>query len=1025
MNTKTPSGLSIARNNMKFTFGWKIADKDHDGGQEIQWRTNKTGAGKWTALPLSNSATSKTVTLSATNFYPTTDDRLTTVSFRIRGKRAPYTEGSGAAQRTITPDWSEWARKDYTVKEPAAPSVSAELDSSLPNKTTFSWTAKNDAKNNQPFYNAKYWSCLIKECTETDGSKITFSGRTTTTTGTGNANGSVSIPEDTPMGEDSYTRWFKVRSQGARGYSAWKYAKHVYAFPKKPKINSISTIGYINQSAYEGETIINAKWTAPSDAAHPIDYTSLEYTVAIPDPGLKCPVNTTWNEALKWADTKKDDGARVVIPAAPSYNECMWVRVRCVHDEVGNFARDNSSDVKLVRVGQLTAPTLNGVSGPNASTRIATVSASNNSEVSDSRLAIIFRTDDGNADRIIGIIPHGQSSVDVKCPEYAEGTSISFGVFAFQGTSKGSTKDGVTTYSITANMRSDKVWQGGTVPLSPTNVTATVSADTVGEVIMEWDWNWAAANATELSWSQNPNAWESTDEPERYVITNLNQPHWRISGLETGVKWYFRARFAKTGGEDYVYGPYSDVVEVDLTSAPATPMLMLSKAVMAAGDTVTASWVYTTTDGTPQAYAEIAERTVNNNVETYTVIAHETTAQHVDITPDWATGTIHYLCVRVASASGHVSDGWSEPVGITIADPISCAISQTSITSLTITDSDNNSRTVNALRAMPLTVTVTGAGASGQTTVIIERAAEYRMARPDDTMTDGYDGETIAIIRQDGETQISIGNDDLVGLLDDGAQYRLIATTEDPFGQTASAELEFEVHWSHQAVIPTVTAVLTNGMARIRATTPSGYASGDVIDIYRLSCDKPEMIIQNGSYGTDYYDPYPTIGKHGGYRIVARTGNGDYITEDDTPAWTDLTCYIEEYSIIIDFDGRKAILPFDISLQNKWGKDFKVTNYLGGAQQGDWNDSIARTATYTTDLLADGDFDLINDLRALARYSGICHIRTPEGSSYAADIQVSESQNYSSHGVVSFTLTVTRVDPETLDGLTGSTGATG
>ncbi|MBR1910372.1 MAG: hypothetical protein IJ821_07285, partial [Lachnospiraceae bacterium] len=248
------------------------------------------------------------------------------------------------------------------------------------------------------------------------------------------------------------------------------------------------------------------------------------------------------------------------------------------------------------------------------------------------------------------------------------------------------------------------------------------------------------------------------------------------------------------------------------------------------------------------------------------------------------------------------------------------------------------------------------------------------------------------------------------------------ATAEDEYGQTASDELEFEVHWTHQPEIPEVSAVIDNGVAKITATVPELYTAGDVIDIYRLSADAPEIIIKNGEYGPVYVDPYPTIGESGGHRIVARTANGDYITEDGRPAWTDLTSddgdYIDEYSIIIDFDGRQAILPYDLNLSNKWSKDFRLTNYLGGSQQGDWNEAVSRTATLTANLIADFDADTIEDMRALSRYSGICHVRTPDGSSFAADVQVSETKNYSNWDMVGFTLTVTKIDPERLDGMT-------
>ena len=65
------------------------------------------------------------------------------------------------------------------------------------------------------------------------------------------------------------------------------------------------------------------------------------------------------------------------------------------------------------------------------------------------------------------------------------------------------------------------------------------------------------------------------------------------------------------------------------------------------------------------------------------------------------------------------------------------------------------------------------------------------------------------------------------------------------------------------------------------------------------------------------------------------------------------------------------------------------------------------------------DIETIEAMRRLAVYPGICHVRTKDGSSYAADVQVSESHKQGNgHRVVEFSLSITRVDAEVYDGLT-------
>ena len=92
--------------------------------------------------------------------------------------------------------------------------------------------------------------------------------------------------------------------------------------------------------------------------------------------------------------------------------------------------------------------------------------------------------------------------------------------------------------------------------------------------------------------------------------------------------------------------------------------------------------------------------------------------------------------------------------------------------------------------------------------------------------------------------------------------------------------------------------------------------------------------------------------------------------------------------------------------------------YLGGSVQGDWNPGVRRTASVSGVTIVTENPDEIFMLRRLAVYTGICHVRTPDGSSYAADIQVSESRGYKTAGkVAEFSLSITRVDTEELDGV--------
>lgn len=1011
INTKKPTGLSVARDGWKYTLSWKIADANYGHGQILQYRLS-THPKTWTALSVASNATSKTLTLSASAFYPTTKKRLEWVEFRICGRRSNYTE-NGA---TYTPLVSEWATQRMTLKRPKKPSMSATLGEQS-NVATYRWSVSTKTTDNRPLVRVEYQSILVSS-TETSGAKLKWkSTNAGWRSGTGAASGSITITEDsTVLASNAYARWVRTRAVGPAGASDWAYTKHVFATPYAAKISAVDV------RTRGTTTIITATWTAKTDGLHPIDRTELEYLIDTPAAGFVPPAGASWTAISTTRDTGGTDAARATITDAVGPDSCLWIRVMTYHD--ANVA---ASSAKVARVGSLAAPT-NLAAQLDASTHMASVSATNASAVADSFLGIIFRTAATASDPvIIGIIPAGSSGpVQVQCPDWTgqETADVQIGVQAFQGTARAKVATGgVTTYAITANMQSGAVYSGGTIPTAATSVTVEQS-DIQGEAILTWAWSWESANAAEISWSKNPHAWESTSEPNTYVVDRIHAALWRVSELEVGVRWYFRVRLAQLVDGEYTYAPYSGTVALDLSSAPLSPVLTASSAVITEAGRVTLSWVYESTDGTPQSVAEICEATVAGETVTYGEIIARTESQtYVDILAEeagWETGETHYLCVRVGSASGNIS-AWSDPAEVSVADPVSCEISQSSLEEVTLTDASGETRTVLALTALPLTVTVTGAADDDTTTVVIERAEDFQQDRPDESTAIAYEGETAYLASQAGADQIVISQDDLIFDLDDGARYRLVCTVSDAFGQRAEAELDFEVHWMHQAQLPQTCTVLPDPadptIAKLLATKPANWIDGDVVDIYRLSADKPKLVVSGGEYGTTYVDPYPALGGDGGYRFVARTVNGDCTTASGGLAWSDVGYELAtEYQYIDSHVGQIPIL-YNVDLSASWKKDFKATAYLGGSVQGDWNQAVTRTGTITAIVPADEE-RTVELLRRLADHPGICHIRTLDGSSYAADVQVSEGRTYSEAGkLCKFSLKITRVDSEELDGL--------
>ena len=1017
--TKRPSGVSITRDGAGFITKWKITDEDYGDGQIFQYY-DKLKKSHWVSMDLWSKAVSKKITIDTSKYYPNTKKKLTFFRARIRGNRAAYSVTNTKTKKTTRydPTVSDWADKTYEILPPGKPGLTATLSSTLSNVTDFKWILATSRSSRMWCSDLVYETILVKDSSgngEGQNWKASQLGWETNTVG---ADSHKEIREDLLLLADaSYTRWFRIKARGPAGDSGWRYASHVYAKPYQAK-NISATLTNTNTGGY----MCRVEWEATRDAAHPIDKVTIEYAFAYPTAGMNCPTDAGWKQADVVADTAGNDAASFSIGSTVDEDQCLFVRVNTMHD------RDNNTTTgvpTLVTGGPLKDPT-GLVVTLDSETRLARVEAQNDSQNPDAYIAVVYSTSDDPDGYVCGIIPREDGYTTVKVPEAVAGQEVTFGVYTVVGEYEEiSRADEATRFAIDEIVRSaNTVRSGGDIPLAP-SVSLSMT-DTPGTIRVVWNWSWRSATAAELSWADHADAWESTAGPTTYIVNNIHAAAWNISGLAVGKRWYVRIRLTSGSGDGKTYGAYSDIVSIDLSSAPTIPVLTLSDAVITEGGAVTATWSYSSTDGSQQAFAEIAEVLEDNGETLYVPIASTQSAMHLTINAEevgWQSGESHALVVRVVSESGMQSDGWSDSVVVSIADPLTIAITQTSLQEITVTE-DEAERTVTALTVMPLTITVTGAGAGGTTSVIIERADAYQVDRPDETMFRGYEGETIAYLTYSGEGQATIDLDDLVGSLDDEATYRIIATVQDGLGQSAEVTQEFEVHWAHQAVMPTATVVIDE-QNYVALITPSAEDSGegDTCDIYRLSVDKPELIYPDAEFGTTYVDPYPATGEFGGHRIVYKTVNGDYITEDNQLAWVDLReaegDNIDTDYTIIDFGSGRILINRNLDISNSWSKDFEETQYLGGAVQGDWNPAVRRSASVATVAVSILDQETIQAMRRLAMYAGICHVRTSDGSSYAANVDVSDKYEHGNgRNVIAYDLDINRVDPESYDGMT-------
>lgn len=1033
VNTEANSAPVITRTGSKFTASWKIKHSQGLRAQSVKYRThNGSKWSKWTETSIGQRATSYSFTLDASK-------KITKIE--VATQATGVSIHHGLTQKECSA--SSWATGTFLVTIPPAPSLSMSKDSA--NKTTFTWSISASSTNT-----AWYDHCLY---------------RTRHTSSSWSSWAVASSSSYTYTDNTAGTRKFQIKAVGPAGESSVKTLKHVIGAPPAATWGS-KPVSYTKKDSYYAMTY-NINLSGTEDT---IDEIVPQYYIGSPNASMGPGSNSfTDGVAYDFKNGKSSYALPINTSELIDLDECLWARVKTTHDGTPAL-----SSAYRVLTGRLTAPTCNismgTISASGFSVTVNVTSAGTSVPGAYQKVYLERNSKPGEANYIpLGDIPNGTSQKTFNSTQnLTRETGYAIHV-------RNVSADGKSMTSAYDSYKSS-------MPMAP--VLDSVSHTTVsGKVYLSWQNKWSAATGAVIAWTDDPDNWMSNDAPETFEISELVK-NWYITGLETGKTWYFKVRSMKVEGDEVNYSGWSNQVEIDLSSAPAVPVLYLSEETITDEGMVTAYWSYVTTDGTPQISGNVVEATLSNGSWTYgRTVGATTTAQHVDIyakNQGWTNGSVKYLALQTRSGSGGQSE-YSTPVKLVIAAKPTVAITSMSlIASETLTeyfvgDGSNKvfecaydlsgtptvkvngstrsatysgstvtcatapadgatveitySTTANAiLDEMPFTALVTATNAASLT-LAIERAETYPMIGPDETETDGAAGETIYVSTISPDTgtasAFSVSVADLIGRLDDGAFYNVVATVTDECGQTAEATERFKVHWSHQAWIPSATFETDEEeyIVRITPVATEDYASGDTCDIYRLGIDQPELIYSGAAFGETYVDPYPAFGEVSGYKVVTVTANNDYITEDNTFAEYN-TLYVDEayeqldtQLLVIDFGGDRIDLPYNLSFDNSWSKDFQRTAYLGGHVAGDHNKAVTRDLSAGTVIARKLDMESMTVLRRLARYAGICHVRTPEGSSFAADVQVSESMSFDS-GLGTYSLTIQKVDTVGYDGMT-------
>ena len=807
----------------------------------------------------------------------------------------------------------------------------------------------------------------------------------------------------TPKIDKSTMLVARVTACGPSANSASVIISNTYAYPKVPVVNKLLT------STKGVSRYIECNITSDANYAYPRESVSLMHGVGTPKAALESPDSITYTTLTTKSlfSSDKTTNRNITLSSNPtisiSNNQVMYAMA-----EAANGLLISTSEPSIIAKGTLSKSTINSVEIQKTAGN-AVINATNGaSEIPDSIIEVEYRT--SNDWLTLGTIEHDESD-----------TSVIFQNDVFK-TSGDDYQIRIRTAVVSVvgeEWYSDWVYSDWKkFPIPPQNLKAELLSDGT-TAKLTWSWSWADATGARISWSDHKDAWCSTDAPSTYDISDV-MTEFNISDLSSKT-YYFRVRLIDQSGDKDIYSPWSEIIELNIAATPVAPTLAIQNHVITVDGRLNCTVGCTNVFERCQIaeYKDGAVWTINGNpITLYDDISSQAAidVESVNILysslglDGWTTGDSRQLVARVISTNGGVSADWSTPVNFSIAKPISLTVESS------LVEEEVEERTTHVLKTMPLTVKTTS---SGRTKIVISQAQDCALARPDERNEEKYEGQVVyADTNDDGVYTINVV--DLFDKLDERCIYNLVVSATDQYGQTANQTIEFEPHWTHQPEIPTVSyAVETEErIAKFSVAKPASYEDGDTYDVYRLSNDYPQKVLEDCEFDTEYVDPYPSLGEAGGHRFVSKTANGDSVDANSVLTWLDKDTNLNLHKLILENEENYVELIYDLSVESAWTKDFTRTTYLGGSIAGDWNPAVTRDLNLTVSAVDAEDPDIIKSLRRIASSPSICHVRTPDGASFACDCQISETWDGKSYKTPTFSLTIKQVDIEGFDGMT-------
>ena len=579
-------------------------------------------------------------------------------------------------------------------------------------------------------------------------------------------------------------------------------------------------------------------------------------------------------------------------------------------------------------------------------------------------------------------------------------------------------------------------------------ITSVTSGADGTSLLVAMSWRNDDSTATEVSWSVDEDAWESTVQPETYDVTwgkggSTKTASLTIKNLAEGVPVHIRAR---RHNDDGVFGSYSDTAKAIPMSTPESVTLSLPESV-ARGRDLQCAWTF---DGNEQTAFAI-ERLEGAD---WKGIAEGSGPNAACIIPGSALDGFDAMFLRVGVTTGG-GWGYSEQAAVRVIDAPEVEVSIPATLAAQPAAFDVRSDTA----AARLVAKVHAAGISYETpsgtsqqvpgdcvwSDVVDpeweqysytEVVDYEFSATEDTSVDPT--KTYYVYDEDGESYSEASPeagdnpssegwyemapitrevaDGYIATIElppalpfrDGGAYTLTVQGLDQASGLPGEpdEVSFEVAWAHQATAPTGTVEVdaANRMCDVVPAAPTGAAASDLCDIYRVTPDGAYLIAEGIQFGGTVRDRFAPFGDvESSYRLCTRTADGDL-------AWADVPYDMPVDVLRLDWGQRNHVeLPYNISIGDSREKDFEERQHLDGTRAGYWNPGAGRKASLSAVLVqveSAADAALLNDMGS---HAGAVFVRTPTGSAYQANVDLKGLDSAYSSGLTSVSLSAAEI----------------